>query len=303
VSVGGAGGCGATGSIGPNMFGEDFYRSDICYIGMERRAESGSADVAFGRSVHLQVMNVISFVATVAVNGLAGSTTLLGGKLSSEVSDLYPTLVTPAGFTFSIWGIIYALLLVFIVYQALPRNRDRLFLRQISFLFALSGVLNIFWLFLWHYEFISFSVVLMLGLAVTLIAIYLRLNVGRASVPLRERVLVHVPFSVYLGWITVATIANVAVALTAAGWDGGGIQHADWAVLVVAVAVLIAVIAVVTRKDVAYSLVIVWALVGIMSKQIENQTIVFTAEVGIAIILVAIAAVAAASRLRRQVSG
>jgi len=238
-------------------------------------------------------------VATVAVNGLAGSTTLLGGKLSAEVSDLYPTLITPAGFTFSIWGIIYTLLLVFVVYQGLPRNRGKSFLRQISFLFALSGVLNILWLFLWHYEFISFSVVLMFGLLAALVAIYLRLGVGRAGVAFRERVLVHVPFSVYLGWITVATIANVSVALTAAGWDGGGVQPVDWAVVVIAVAVLIAVIAVVTRKDVAYSLVIVWALFGIMSRQIENQTIVLTAEVGMAIVLVAIAVVAVVSRLRR----
>jgi len=270
---------------------------------MERKEESGSADVASGRSVPLQALNAVFFVATVAVNGLAGSTTLLGGKSSADVSDLYPTLITPAGFTFSIWGIIYTLLLVFAVYQALPRNRNQSFLQQISFLFALSGVLNIFWLFLWHYEFISFSVVLMLGLAATLIAVYLRLGVGRAGVALSERIMVHVPFSVYLGWITVASIANVAVALTAAGWDGGGIQPVDWAVLVLAVAILIAVIAVVTRKDAAYSLVIVWALFGIMSKQIENQTIAFTAEVNIAVILVAIAAVATASRLRRKVSG
>ena len=112
---------------------------------MERKEESGSADVASGRSVLLQVLNVVTFAGTVAVNGLAGSTTLLGGKLSAEVSDLYPTLITPAGFTFSIWGIIYTLLLVFVVYQVLPRNRNQSFLQRISFLFALSGVLNIFW--------------------------------------------------------------------------------------------------------------------------------------------------------------
>jgi len=110
---------------------------------------------------------------------------------------------------------------------------------------------------------------------------------------------VHIPFSVYLGWITVASIANVAVALTVAGWDGGGVQPVMWAVLVLAVAVLIALIAIVTRKDVAYSLVIVWALAGIISKQIESQNIVLTAEAGMTIILVAIAAMAVASRLKR----
>jgi hypothetical protein len=261
--------------------------------------KSRSVNNPLEKPVYLQVINILFFVATVAINALAGSTTFLGGKLSSEISDLYPTLITPAGFTFSIWGIIYTLLLVFIVFQMLPRNKDQLFLRQISILFALSGILNIFWLFLWHYEFISLSVILMLGLLATLVAIYLRLDVGRASVPVRERMFVHVPFSVYLGWITVATIANVAVALTATGWDGGGVQPVLWAALVIAVAVFIALLAVVTRKDVAFSLVITWALAGIMSKQIGNQTILLTAEVGTAIILVATAVTVVSSRLRR----
>jgi len=247
----------------------------------------------------LQGVNAVAFVATVAVNGLAGSTKLLNGMTSGEVSDLYPTLVTPAGYTFSIWGVIYVLLLVFIVYQALPRNREESFLRKVSFLFVLSGILNASWLFLWHYELIAFSTVLMFALLATLIAIYLRLNIGRAAVSLKEKVCVHVPFSVYLGWITVASIANVAVALTAAGWSGGGVENVTWAVLVVIVALVIALAVVTTRKDVAYALVIVWALAGIMSKQMENQTIVLTTEVGVAIVLIAIAAVAVLSRLKR----
>jgi benzodiazapine receptor len=251
------------------------------------------------KSVFLQVINVIFFIATVAINALAGSTTLLNGKTSGEISDLYPTLITPAGFTFSIWGIIYALLLVFIVYQVLPQNREQSFLRQINFLFALSGILNIFWLFLWHYEFITFSVILMFGLLATLIAIYLRLNIGRADVSLREKMCVHIPFSVYLGWITVASIANVTVALTVTGWDGGGIQPVTWAVLVIVVALLITLIAIATRKDVAYGLVIIWALTGIISKQIENQSVVLAGEASIAIILTAIVLMAVVSRLKR----
>jgi len=246
-----------------------------------------------------QGINVVVFLVTVAVNALAGSTALLNGKTSGEISDLYPTLVTPAGYTFSIWGLIYTLLLVFIVYQVLPRNREQSFLGQVSFLFALSGLFNTLWLFLWHYEIIGFSVILMFALLATLIAIYLRLDVGRASVPLREKVCVHMPFSVYLGWITVASIANVAVALTAVGWDGAGIEPVTWAMLVIAVAVLITLIVIATRKDAAYSLVIAWALAGIMAKQIENQTVVLTAEVSIAIVLIAIVAMAVASRVKR----
>lgn len=247
----------------------------------------------------MQGLNAVAFVATVAVNSLAGSTKLLNGLTSGEVSDLYPTLVTPAGYTFSIWGIIYALLGVFTVYQVLPRNREEPFLHQVGPLFVLSGLLNASWLFLWHYEFIAFSTVLMFALLATLIAIYLRLNIGRAKVSLKERVCVHLPFSVYLGWITVASIANVAVTLTAVGWEGGGVEEVTWAALVIVVALVIAVAVIATRKDFAYGLVIVWALAGIMSKQMENQTLMLTTEVGIAIVLIAIAVVATLSRRKR----
>lgn len=248
--------------------------------------------------VYLQGINIVAFIITVVVNILAGSTTLLGGKLSGDISDLYPTLITPAGYTFSIWGLIYTLLMIFVVYQALPRNREQPFLRQVSFLFALSGVLNVLWLFLWHYEIISFSVLLMLALLATLIAIYLRLDIGRVDVAFREKVLVHLPFSVYLGWITVASITNVAVALTSVGWDGGGIDATTWATLVIIVALIVTMAVIATRKDAAYSLVLVWALVGIMVKQSENQTVVLTAEVSIVIILIAVAIMAVVSRRR-----
>jgi benzodiazapine receptor len=251
------------------------------------------------KGAFLQGINVVAFIVTVAVNILAGRTTFLGGKISGEISDLYPTLITPAGYTFAIWGLIYTLLLIFSVYQALPRNREQSFLREISFLFALSGALNIVWLFLWHYEILSVSVLLMFALLATLIAIYQRLDIGRADVALREKVSVHLPFSVYLGWITAAAITNVAVALTAVGWDGGGIDPMTWAILVIVVALIVALAVIATRKDVAYGFVLVWALVGIMSNQSEHQAVVWTTEVSIAIILVAIATTAIVSRLRR----
>jgi len=247
----------------------------------------------------LQGSNIVAFIVTVAVNALAGSTTLLGGKTSGDISDLYPTLITPAGYTFSIWGLIYTLLLIFIVYQTLPRNREQPFLRQVGPFFALSSIFNVLWLFLWHYELITSSVVLMFALLATLIAIYLRLNIGRVDVTLTEKVCVHIPFSVYLGWITVASIANVAVALTSVGWDGGGIEPATWAPLVIVVALLITLSVITMRKDAAYGLVLVWALAGIMAKQTENQAIVLTAEVSIVIIIAAIIGMAILSRLKR----
>jgi benzodiazapine receptor len=255
--------------------------------------------MVLSRPVFFQAVNIVAFIVTITVNMLAGSTRLLNGVTSGEVSDMYPTLITPAGFTFSIWGIIYVLLLVFIVYQALPKNRDQPFLRQIGLLFALSGACNVSWLFLWHYEMVTYSLVLMFALLATLIAVYLRLGIGRAAVTLKEMVLVHMPFSVYLGWISIATIANVSVALVAAGWDGWGIEPVTWAVVIICVALLLSLIMLAARKDIAFSFVVVWALVGILEKQSENQTIVLASEIGIVLLFVAVGVTVAGLRFKR----
>jgi len=246
----------------------------------------------------LQSLNVLAFAVTVVVNGLASSLAL-NGRTTAEVSDLYFTLVTPAGYVFAIWGVIYALLLVFVVFQALPNQREKPFLTQISVLFILSSVLNVVWLFLWHYDQIVLSVALMFALLTTLIVVYFRLGIGKSSVSLKERVFVRLPFSVYLGWITVASIANVASALVAVKWDGFGLANDVWAVIVIAVALLITLGVIATRKDVAYSLVIVWALVGIAVNQSAYQNIVLAATVSAVSIVAALVAVLAVSRLRK----
>jgi hypothetical protein len=251
-----------------------------------------------GKTVLLQSLNVIAFAVTVIVNGLASSLALKC-RTTAEVSDQYFTLVTPAGYVFSIWGAIYTLLLFFAVFQALPSQREKPFLRQISGLFILSCVFNVVWLFLWHYDQIVLSVVLMFALLAILIAIYLRLEIGKASVTLKEMVFVHLPFSVYLGWITVVSIANVASALVSIQWDGFGLANETWAVLVIAVALLITLGVIATRKDVAYSLVLVWALVGIAVNQSAYQNVVLAAEVSAIVIIVALVAVLVLSKLKK----
>jgi benzodiazapine receptor len=251
-----------------------------------------------GKTILLQSLNVIAFAVTVIVNALASSLAL-NGRTTAEVSDLYPTLVTPAGYVFSIWGLIYVLLLVFVVFQALPSQREKPFLKQINVLFVLSGFFNVLWLFLWHYDQIVLSVALMFALLATLIAVYLRLGIGKSEVSWKEKISVHLPFSVYLGWITIASIANVAAALVSIEWNGFGLANETWAVLVIAVALLITLAVIATRKDIAYSLVIVWALVGIAVNQSAYQNIVIAAEVSAIVILVALAAVFVVSKLKR----
>ena len=251
-------------------------------------------------SVLLKWSNIAAFVLTVIVNGLAGSTTLLGGVNTAEISDANPTLITPAGYVFSIWGIIYILLAVFVIFQALPSQREKEYTKKIGWLFVLSSLANIVWLFLWQYEILSVSIVLMFLLLATLIAIYLRLNIGKSAVSLREKLAVHMPFSVYLGWITIASIANVSVFLVSENWDGFGISAETWATLIIIVALIITILVLATRKDIAYSLVIIWALVGIAVKQSGNQNIVTLTEASAIIVLIALAATILLSKLKRE---
>jgi hypothetical protein len=242
------------------------------------------------KSLVLRGANICAFLLTVAVNALANILPL-NGKTTAQISDSYPTLITPAGYVFSIWGIIYILLFVFMIFQALPKQKENPFLSKISYLFVLSSIANVSWLFLWHYEQIVLSVIPMFVLLATLIAIYLRLQIGQSNVPMKEKLCVHVPFSVYLGWITVASIADVAAALVATNWDGLGLGEVTWTILVIIIAMIINLAVIITRRDIAYSLVIIWALIGIIAKQYEEQSIVITAGISAIIIVIALISV------------
>ena len=252
-------------------------------------------------STILKVANIVAFALTVVVNGLAGSTTLIGGRNTADVSNQNPTLITPAGYVFAIWGVIYILLGVFVVFQALPSQKGSGYQGKVGWLFVLASVLNISWLFLWQSEILSLSVPIMFLLLASLIAIYLRVNIGKTSaVPLREKLAVHLPFSVYLGWITIASIANVAAFLVSISWNGFGIAAETWAVLIIIVALIIALAVIASRKDVAYALVIVWALAGIAVNQAAYPNVMMVAVAGAVLVLVALVAVSLYYRLKRK---
>jgi benzodiazapine receptor len=239
----------------------------------------------------LQIGNVLAFAAVIVVNALAGGTKLLNGRSTADVSAAYPTLITPAGFTFSIWGVIYVLLFAFVAYQMLPRHRQDSFNGRVSYLFILSSVFNIAWLFLWQYEQIVASVPLILGLLASLAAIYIRLDIGRSNAPRGERLGVHLPFSVYLGWITIASIADISAALVSANWTGLGIAPAFWAQLVTVVALMVTLAVLWTRRDVAYGLVVVWALAGIAASQGAHPDLILVTEASAIIAAAAILSV------------
>ena len=228
------------------------------------------------KDVLRQWVNVIALVITIVVNGLANALPL-NNQTTGEISDRFQVYFVPAGYVFSIWGLIYLALLGFVIYQALPGQRQNPTLRKIGYWFAISSLANSIWIFLWHYEAFIWSVVIMLVLLVSLIQIYLRLDIGRREVSLLERILVHIPFSIYLGWVTVATIANITSYLEYVNWNGWGLAPEIWAVIMLAVAFVVSAAMAWLRADSAYLLVIIWAVVGIGIKQASFPLVANTA--------------------------
>lgn len=241
------------------------------------------------RNLLRQVIVVVAVIATIVVNGLANALPI-NGQQTGEVSDRFQVYFVPAGYVFSIWGLIYLGLIAYAIYQALPSQRNNARLRSIDWLFVVSSLANIAWIFLWHYEQFLLTIVAMLVLLVSLILIYLRLDIGRSAVPALERWLVHLVFSIYLGWITVATIANVTSVLDYVGWNGFGLSDEAWLVIMLAVALVVAGLMAWTRRDVAYLLVLVWAFAGIAIKHSGNAVVAPASWVAAAVVVVLIAA-------------
>lgn len=239
------------------------------------------------RDIARQVTVAVSFVVTLVVNALA-TTGALGGLTTREIASRYPIYFLPANFTFGIWSLIYLSLGAYTVYQALPSQREQPRQRAVGWLVALTGVFNSLWLVTFQNTLFAASMLAMLALLATLIVIYMRLGVGRTPVSLTTRLLVSLPFSLYLGWITVATIANASYVLYGAGWDGFGISGEVWAIVMLLVAAALTLYVVATRGDVVYLLVVVWAFAGIWARQqVDAPQVALVAGVGALALVVA----------------
>ena len=219
-----------------------------------------------------QLANALSVAVALTINILA-STLPLNGQNTGEISDRFQVYFVPAGYVFAIWGIIYIGWIAFAIYQFGSAQKESPRLRNLGYLFALSGIFNAAWLFCWHYNLFGFSVLVMLTLLGLLIASYLKLNVGRTAVSNTEKWSVDVPFSVYLGWISVATVANVTDYLYFINWTGFGIAPQIWAVIMLVIASVLALAMTVTRRDSGYVFVLVWSFAGIAQKQAETALV------------------------------
>lgn len=229
-----------------------------------------------------QIATVLIFVLTVAINGAANALPI-NGQTTGAISDRFAVYVIPSGYVFAIWGLIYLGLAAFTVYQAL-RGGDPI-IHRLGWLPALTGALNTTWLLLFQFELFVLTVPVMIALLLTLIAIHLRLWELRDVLTGASRWTIRYPFSIYLGWITVATIANIAQTLSSAGVGGYGVEvETAIAGVVLLVGLAIAVTFVLRFRDIAYGAVIVWAYAGILVKEMDTPVVPVVAGSGAIVI-------------------
>jgi hypothetical protein len=212
-----------------------------------------------------QVVVALTILVTIVINILADALPI-NGLNTGKISDSFNVLFVPAGYVFAIWGIIYIGLIAYAVYQALPTQKNNPRLQATGWWVVLGGLANSIWIFMWHYQQFVATLGAMLILLATLIAVYLGLRSGQKKVSTGETWAVHIPFSIYLGWITVATVANVTDVLDFVKWNQFGISDSLWMIVILGAVLVIAGLMNFLRRDVAYALVILWALAGIAVK-------------------------------------
>lgn len=208
--------------------------------------------------------NVAAFLLVIVMNVLSNALPI-NNQTMAVISAKYPSLFTPAGFTFSIWGVIYLALLVFVVYQALPAQRQNQSIAGISRLFQINCIANAVWIVVWHYELLAVSVLVMLVILASLILMYRKL--------IGESLILRIPFSLYTAWISLATIANISALQINSGWDDIGMSAIQWTLVKLALAGAIGASVIVKLRDIAFILVVAWAAYGISVMQIDTPAV------------------------------
>lgn len=209
--------------------------------------------------MRLLIFNIIGYIFVVLINFLANYLPI-NGKRTGEISDSLPVLFTPAGYVFSIWILIYVLLGIWVLRQ-IPKSRRNEPVYKVSFhWFLLTCLFNGSWILVWHYELFTLSVIVMIALLLSLIILYTKIK------SIEPTWLDSAPFSIYLGWISVATITNIAIVLTDIGWNGFGLSDPVWTIIMMFVAAILAITFRIRNHDWLYPLVFVWSFIGIAVK-------------------------------------
>lgn len=223
----------------------------------------------------MKYINLVLFAGMIVMNYLANALPL-NNKTTGELSDSFPNLFVPAGITFSIWGIIYILLLIYSIIQFTGSNQ--ISISKISLAFGISCILNALWIVTWHYGKLPLSLLVMTGMLVSLIYI----NMVIEPLPLG---IIKAAFGIYLGWICIATIANVTALLVSYNWIGFGLSQEAWTIIMIAIGAVIIALTIYRISNPFIGLSVIWAFTGIIIKRQEDYKSIVIAT-AVAIVLV-----------------
>jgi hypothetical protein len=227
-------------------------------------------------SLGIAIATLFAILATLTVNVLSNFFPPKGaniGKISNTL--LQGVQITPANYAFAIWGLIYIGLIAYGIYQLRPQQRRDPTIQRVDTFLIVACAAQIVWVYLFTMNLFWLSVVAMLVILLALIGAYLQLGIGKVRVLHDRKWLAHIPFSIYLGWISVATIVNIASALYISNWDGWGISATNWTAIMLVVATAIAGVVAIQRADIAFTCVFIWAYMAIGIRQ-NTPTIVGT---------------------------
>jgi len=221
-----------------------------------------------------QLATLAAILGAFVVNLISNIFPLNGMSIGEISNTLFANvLIIPANYAFAIWGLIYLGLFTFAIYQLLPNHRYDADLRNIGYLLVIALVAQSIWVYLFLSRLFAVSVIAILLILLPLIVAYSRLGIGKKRVSQSKKWCVYFPISIYLGWISVATVVNVASALYFQGWNGWGISPELWTAMMLLVAGIIAAVIVIQRQDFAYAGVTIWALVAIALKHWNNSLV------------------------------
>lgn len=225
------------------------------------------------RFSNISIFATITYIIMISVNALANILPI-NGQTTGEVSDSYSNLFAPAAYTFSIWGLIYILLGLFTIYQLgfFRKNeieeKEKMF-KKIGIIFSISSIANALWIITWHYELILISLIFIFTILICLILINKEIRKWKLS--FKDRIFIKIPFSIYFGWLTIASIANTTVFLVSINWDRFGLAENIWTIITLLIGLIISTTAIIKNNDIAYGLVIIWSYVGIYMKHISQD--------------------------------
>ncbi|MBE7380047.1 MAG: tryptophan-rich sensory protein [Leptolyngbya sp. SIO1E4] len=233
----------------------------------------------------LAIATLAAIIGTLVVNTLSNFLAPDGqnvGEIANTI--LSGVLITPANYAFAIWGLIYLGLIAYGTYQLKPNQRQTPTIQRVNQLLIIACVAQMLWIFLFTLQYFSLSILAMLGILLPLMGAYLALGIGQQRANRQRRWLAHYPFSIYLAWISVATVVNVASALYAAGWSGWGLSGTAWTSVMIVVSAAIAALVIFTRSDIPFTLIFLWAYGAIAARHGDVPSIWITAA-GAALVL------------------